>query len=266
MKIKALEKQTRHSGMFRLLQTAGGFSLLAFALAANIGEGIGNAFAASAAGRMLDAFIGGERRGAVEYMIQGIAFAALLAVSIVVKDSLLGSYQERGMVRLREKTIAALGRSRMDWLDGHHTGELSSRATGDLNALGNALRPVLIMGLSRTFAQLIVVFYLFQMNWVLTLTIFAVVPVTTVLQWVGSSPIKRYQQVNRSAAAQLSAVVADCAGAFETVKSLNLETEMRRRFSTVNGEQYEAGVRENRVAALLAPLSTLGGICRNSYW
>jgi len=252
------KKALKDQGIFRVLREIGGYPLLIFSLFANIAEGIGNAFAIASGGKMLDAFLSSDKPLAIQQILYVLFFALLLTAGILVKDTLLGYYQENGMVRLRKKTISVLSGAKMDWLDTHHSGELSSRTTSDLNALGNSLRPVLIMGLSSIIAHLIPVLYMFYVNWLLTLIVLAIVPLITFLQWLASYPIKKYQAANRSAAAEISSVVADTSGGYETVKALQLEEEMQRRFLFMSQKQYTADCKTNWVTAFLAPLSSLG--------
>jgi ABC-type multidrug transport system fused ATPase/permease subunit len=248
----------RTSGIVRVLKEAGGFGILAAALVGNVAEGLGYIFVARGGGDMLDAFVALNGPNAVKHMLVILLFALVLGAGIILKDSLLGQYQEQGMVRLRARTVSALGRAQMAWLDARHTGELSARVSNDLNALGGALRPVLILGISLLLARIMTICFLFYIDWLLTLIIFAALPVTTALQWLYSRPIKKYRVANQDAVGALSSVVYDCFGGFETVKSLSLEDEMTARFEHAQARQLEAAVRENKVVAALTPLSGLG--------
>ena len=246
------------SGISRVLSAAGGYGLLAFALLGNLAEGYSRARIASDGGKMLDSIISrspGEMRS---YFFMILAFIGLLALGIFVKDSLLGQYLEKGMLRLRKKTIESLGDAQMSWLDGHHTGKLSARVMADLNALSNALRPVLIMGISIALYQIVCIVFMFLANWLLTLVVFAIVPLTTFIQWLSSHPIRRYRRANQDAVGQLSSVVFDCFGSFETIKSLSLEDEMKKRFDGAQEKQVDAAIKETRIVAALALISGLG--------
>ena len=242
----------------RILKTVGGYEILLIALAANITEGVSKVFIAANGGKMLDYIIMLERGPAVSAIIRIIALTAVMAGGIIIKDAFLGIYLEKGMVRLRRKTAEAIGRAKMSWLDAKHSGELSARISNDLNALGGALRPVLIMGLSLVVQQIISLGYMFSVNWLLTLMFFAVVPLTTALQWIYSKSIKKYRAANQNAVGKLSSVIYDCFGSFETVKSLTLEKEMSEQFADAQKRQYDAAVKETRVIAALTPISALG--------
>lgn len=162
------------------------------------------------------------------------------------------------MVRLRLRTVKSLSMTKLSWLDGRHSGELSARVSGDLNALAGALRPVLIMGISLAIVQIITVTFLFTLHLRLTLLIFGVVPVTVLLQWLSSNPIKKYRTANRNAMGQLSSVLYDCAGSMETIKSLSLEEEMRHRFAATQALQMGARLKEEKIVAALSPVSVFG--------
>jgi len=250
--------KTLAKGIYRVLGEAGGYGLLVIALLANLCEGYARAKIASEGGKMLDAAVARNSGGMVNFFLVILAFIVLLAAGIFVKDSLLGQYLEKGMLRLRKKTIKSLGDAEMSWLDGHHTGKLSARVMADLNALSGALRPVLIMGISVAIYQCVGITFMFMANWRLTLIVFAFVPVTTILQWLSSHPIRKYRKTNQEAVGLLSSVVFDCFGSFESVKSLNLEEEMTRRFNNAQEKQVTAILNETRVVAALTLFSGLG--------
>ena len=238
-----------------MLGVAGGYCLLGIALAANLCEGYARAMIASEGGKMLDGVVARDFPVMLHRFILVILFIALMAAGILVKDSLLGEYLERGMVRIRKKTVEALDRAQLSWLDGYHTGRLSARVMADLNALGGALRPVLIMGISGVVHQFVCLVFMFITDWKLTLIVFAIVPVTTLLQWLSSHPIRKYRRANQDAIGTLSSVVFDCFGSFESVKSLSLEDEMRTRFAGAQEKQVAAAVSETRVVAALTLFS-----------
>ena len=241
-----------------MLAVAGGYALLGTAFAANLCEGYAKVRIASDGGKMLDAVAARNFDTMLGRFLVVLVFIALMAAGIFVKDSILGQYLEKGMVRLRKKTVESLTLTRMSWLDEHHTGQLSARVTADLNALGGALRPVLIMGISVVVYNCVALIFMFMTDWLLTLIVFAIVPMTTILQWISSHPIRKYRKANQEAVGALSSVVFDCFGSFETIKSLTLEDEMRTRFDCAQEKQIEASVKETRVIAGLTLFSGIG--------
>ena len=242
----------------RILAAAGGYGLLSFALLANLAEGYARARIASDGGNMLDAAIAHNFLLMRENFILIILFILLLALGIFIKDSLLGQYLEKGMLRLRKKTLESIGEAEMSWLDSFHTGKLSARVMADLNALSGALRPVLIMGISIAIYQIVCIVFMFMTNWLLTLIVFAIVPLTVFLQWVSSNPIRSYRRANQNAVGELSSVIFDCFGSFESVKSLALEDEMKKRFNTAQEKQVSASINESRITAFLELISGFG--------
>jgi ABC-type bacteriocin/lantibiotic exporter with double-glycine peptidase domain len=99
---------------------------------------------------------------------------------------------------------------------------------------------------------------MFVTNWALTLIVFAIVPVISMLQWFSSHLIRKYRKANQEAVGALSSVIFDCFGSFESVKSLSLEDEMRGRFETAQVKQVGAAIKETRVVAGLTVFSGIG--------
>jgi ABC-type multidrug transport system fused ATPase/permease subunit len=245
-------------GIYRVLAAAGGYGLLSITFIATLAEGYAKARIAFDGGKMLDAALARNGGAMLGSFFIVLVFILVMACGIFIKDSLLGKYLEKGMLRLRKITVESLGKAKMSWLDRYHSGKLSARVMSDLNALSGALRPVLIMGISGVIFEIVCIVFMFMTNWLLTLIVFAIVPVTTLLQWLSSHPIKKYRQANQEAVGQFSSVVFDCFGSFESIKSLNLEDEMQKRFSNAQEKQVNAAVKETRIVAVLVLLSGIG--------
>lgn len=240
-----------------VLKHMGGFGYVIIAFLCNVSEGVFNTGLAILGGILLDAIYAHDRPGMNNIMAISAIISASLFISIYIKDYFFGAYLENGLANLKQKTIQPLNCARLSWLDKMHTGELSSRVTNDLDSLAAALRPVLIIGISWTFAQLISLCYLAYANLKLTSIIFALVPAVSLLQWRLGWRIKQFRMKNLEAVGNMASVASDCFGAFETVKSLALEKNMIKRFESSQEKQVAAAKNEIRIDAWLKPLSLL---------
>jgi ABC-type multidrug transport system fused ATPase/permease subunit len=240
-----------------VLKHMGGLWYVIIAFLCNVSEGAFNTMLAILGGVLLDAIYAHDRPAMNNNMIISAVISAGLFICIFVKDYFIGAYLENGLMNLKRKTIRQLNRARLSWLDRMHTGELSSRVTNDLDSLTAALRPVLIIGISWTFAQLISLCYLAYVNLKLTGIIFALVPAVSLLQWHLGRRIKQFRMKNLEAVGNMASVASDCFGAFETVKSLALERDMVKRFESSQEKQVAAAENEIRIDSWLKPLSLL---------
>ena len=179
-----------------ILKHMGGFGHVIIAFLCNVSEGVFNTALAILGGILLDAIYAYDRPGMNNDMIRSVVISAGLFISIFIKDYFIGAFLENGLMNLKRKTIEPLNSARLSWLDRMHTGELSSRVTNDLDSLTAALRPVLIIGISWTFAQLISLCYLAYANLKLTSIIFALVPAISLLQWRLGRRIKQFRMKN----------------------------------------------------------------------
>ena len=250
-----MDKRKSTGNIALVLRAIGGYPIMGIALLANVGEGISRVALAANAGAFLDAIIASDYQRMVQLTWLLLAWVVVQFFSIAVKDSALGSYLEQGMVRLRLKTVEVLSKTKMSWLVNRHTGELSARISGDLNALSGSLRPILVLSGSAALRRFVTITYLLFLNWRLTLIVFAIAPFSMFMQWVGSKRMKEYRTANQNAVGKMVAVLFDCFGGFESVKSLVLEGEMHRRFDEVQKNQYDALLKEQRLSALLLPFS-----------
>lgn len=248
----------RQGAIGRLARTMGHFPTLGAAMAANLGEGICKVLVAAQSGRMVDAIAAGDRAGLLHLAAMLFLFAAGNGLCILAKDTLLGVFLEKGMRNVRNRTVTSIGRSRMSWLGSRHSGELTARVSGDLNTLLASLRPVVIMGVSVFFVQVVAVSYLFWQDWLLSLLIFGLVPLTVLIQWGTSRAIRTHQKASLEAVANLTKTAADSFDLFETVKSLSLEEDMYREFAQAQENQVAAERKLFRVKARLSPLGQTG--------
>ena len=251
----SMDKRKSTGNIALVLRAIGGYPIMGLALLANVGEGISRVALAANAGAFLDAIIASDYQRMVQLTWLLMAWVVVQFISIAVKDSALGSYLEQGMVRLRLKTVEVLSKTKMSWLVNRHTGELSARISGDLNALSGSLRPILVLSGSAALRRFVTITYLLFLNWRLTLIVFAIAPFSMFMQWVGSKRMKEYRTANQNAVGKMVAVLFDCFGGFESVKSLVLEGEMHWRFDEVQKNQYDALLKEQRLSALLLPFS-----------
>jgi len=241
-----------------VLKHMGGFRHVIIAFFCNVTEGVFNTLLAILGGSLLDAIYAHDRPGMNNNLAISAVISAGLFIGIFIKDYFIGAYLENGLINLKRKTIQPLNSARLSWLDRMHTGELSSRVTNDLDSLTAALRPVLIIGISWTFAQLVSLCYLAYANLKLASIIFVLVPAVSLLQWRLGRRIRQFRMKNLEAVGDMASVASDCFGAFETVKSLALEKDMIKRFESSQEKQVAAEKNEIRIDSWLRPLSLLG--------
>lgn len=241
-----------------LAKTMGHFPTLAVAAVANLGEGVCKVLVAAQSGRMVEAIRLGDRDRLIFLAGLLLLCAAGAGVCILAKDTLLGIFLEKGMRNVRRRTVESIGRAKMSWLGSRHSGELTARVSGDLNTLLGSLRPVVIMGVSVFFVQLVATVYLFWQDWLFSLLIFGLVPLVVLFQWGASRAIRGHQQASLEAVADLTKTAADSFDLFETVKSLSLEQEMAGQFAAAQDAQTAAEQKLFRTKARLSPLGQLG--------
>lgn len=243
----------------RLMRQIGNFPQLAGALATNLAEGACVTLIGAFGARLLDAIVAGQRAAAVESFGLCALFCLGLGLAILAKDHLFGAYLEGGVLKLKARTAEVLSRSRIAFLDSQHTGELSARTTQDLNTIAEALRPVVILGVSNIILQLIPLGYMLYQDALLTGIMFCLVPVMTAVQFALSKPIATHRKRANAAVGSLLSVAADGFAAPETVRAFSLQGWLKARFDAAQDQLVDHTRREGRSLAALAPLSQLTG-------
>ena len=243
----------------RLMRQIGNFPQLAGALATNLAEGACVTLIGATGARLLDAIVAGQRAAAGESFALCALFCLCLGLAILAKDHLFGVYLEGGVLKLKARTAEVLSRSRIAYLDSQHTGELSARTTQDLNTIADALRPVVILGVSNIILQLIPLGYMLYQDALLTGVMFCLVPVMTGLQFALSKPIATHRKRANAAVGSLLSVAADGFDAPETVRAYSLQGWLKARFDAAQDQLVDHTRREGRSLAALAPLSQLTG-------
>ena len=212
---------------------------------------------AGGTGRLIDAVVASDR----QQMLAAALFIALSEIAkalvILVKDAACGQYLEPALATMKRKTVEALGRARISWLDRQHSGDLSAKINSDLTTLASALRPVMIFGVCEILALAGLTAYLLAANLSLSLVTLALVPSLLGIQWITARPIQRHSQAAQRSVGEIGVAAGDAFTALETIKSFGLEGHMAARMDDAQKRHVKAVRRYSRVEATMVPVSLL---------
>lgn len=240
-----------------ILKIMGNYGSLVLALIFMLGEGLSQIFGAVSLGNLADAITGDHRSDIPQSILMVLVPSATLFFCIFFKDSLMGFYLENGVKNLRWEIVRRVTGADYIWLKNQSVGELLSRSMGDTEKVAEAVRPILVMGVSLMGILSIIVIYMLLQNWMLALIFLILIPAFMVIQWALSGLIKKYHKGYLSTQADLAAVTAESASMHETIKSLNAEAWMLQRFNLAAEEQLKMERGEIRIQTILAPVNTL---------
>ncbi|HKG60046.1 MAG TPA: ABC transporter ATP-binding protein [Pyrinomonadaceae bacterium] len=138
----------------------------------------------------------------------------------------------------------------------HRTGDLMARATNDLSAVRQLAGPVIMYSLQTIFVVVLVLPYLFMLNWWLTLLLFVTMPlVSLTVKVFGQQVHTRFEKI-QDFFGQITARAQENFSGVRVVRAYAQEEAEMAAFNTLNWEYAERNLGLVRVEALMRPLMT----------
>jgi ATP-binding cassette, subfamily B, multidrug efflux pump len=208
---------------------------------------------------------GGMRAGDLGVLRTAVlGFAALLLL-----ETAAGGLQRYTLIRVgvrvitdvRNRLLAHVLRLGHGYHDRHRPGDLMSRMTADAETLSDFITWSVISTAQSLLTLVGIVVILLREDAVLTLTVFAVVPLMAVATWRWTRATRvRYRQV-RDAVGEVSARAEETLSGMRVVKALGQEDAQRARFDRANADQRRKDLGTDRVSAAFYPvIDVLGDV------
>ena len=191
-----------------------------------------------------------------------IAAGKVLAASIVSGVFLF--LQRRiliGMSRnveydLREEFYGHLVDQPLSFYHEHRVGDLMARATNDLAAVRQLAGPMIMYTLQTVFVVVLVLPFLFFLNWKLTLLLFLTMPlVSLTVKFFGQQVHTRFEKI-QDFFAQITARAQENFTGVRVVRAYAQEDAEMAAFNELNREYAERNLGLVRIDALMRPLMT----------
>src|SRR5690349_2111257 len=191
-----------------------------------------------------------------------IAAAKVLAASVV--SGIFLFLQRRiliGMSRnveydLREEFYGHLVDQPLSFFHEHRTGDLMARATNDLAAIRQLAGPMIMYTLQTVFVVVLVLPFLFMLNWWLTLLLFLTMPlVSLTVKVFGQQVHTRFEKI-QDFFGQITARAQENFSGVRVVRAYAQEDAEMAAFNNLNWQYAERNLGFVRVEALLRPLRT----------
>jgi len=142
----------------------------------------------------------------------------------------------------------------LSFFDHHEVGILMSRAQNDVLALQELLTNGFFAVLQDILSLLIIVYFLFSMNWKLALVALTVVPVLVLVMALWQRMARTAFMRVRTALAAVNADLQENISGVRVIQSLAREDTNTREFDQVNAAHFEANVHAGRLSAAVQPL------------
>ena len=182
--------------------------------------------------------------------------AVLLAKAMVsyVSVYLMKYVSERVMADVRDALYAHLHSLSLGFFLRKNTGEIVSRVTADVDALGAAATDLFRNALREPFTIVGLVALLFVIHWQLALASLLIFPMTVIPIVKFGQKIRRRGTRVLERRAELSTVIQEGITGIRIVQAFGMEAYERQRFCAKNRELFQAIMRIVRVDALSVPV------------
>jgi ATP-binding cassette subfamily B multidrug efflux pump len=157
---------------------------------------------------------------------------------------------------LRQELYQHLVDQPLSFFHEHRTGDLMARATNDLSAVRQLAGPVIMYALQTVFVVVLVLPYLFMLNWWLTLLLFVTMPlVSLTVKFFGQQVHTRFEKI-QDFFGQITARAQENFSGVRVVRAYAQEEAEMAAFNTLNWQYAERNLGLVRVEALMRPLMT----------
>ena len=197
----------------------------------------------------------------------GVALmAGVYAVAIVcqyLQQRLMLAVSQRSLMRMRGELYKKLQSLPIRYFDTHSSGEIMSRFTNDVDAVGEMLNTTLIQIISGAITIVGTVFLMLYTNWVLGLITIIMTPVLTFAsKQIMKKGRKAYKQQQKTLGS-LNGFAEETISGQKVVKVFNHEEVAKEEFEFLNEELCEAQIKAQFRSGIMGPVTHQ--LCNVSY-
>jgi len=157
---------------------------------------------------------------------------------------------ERVMTDIRDKVYDHLHTLSLGFFMRHNTGEIVSRVTNDVDAVGGAVTDIFRNALREPFTIVGLVGLLFVLHWKLALVSLVIFPMTVVPIVKFGRKIRRRSTRVLERRAELATLLQEGITGVRIVQAFGMEAYEQKRFQAKNLELFQAVMRIARVDSL----------------
>ncbi|WP_288273333.1 ABC transporter ATP-binding protein [uncultured Bifidobacterium sp.] len=188
-----------------------------------------------------------------------VALYVAYALCSYVQSWMMATVTQRTAQRLRSAIDVKMNKLPLKYFDEHSNGDVMSRITNDVDAVGQTLGQSLgslITSVTLFFGALIM---MFANNWLLALCAIAASLVGMVLMLVVMRVSQRYFVKQQDALGDVNGHVEEMYSGHLVVKAFGGEADAIRRFERYNNDLYESGWKSQFLSGLMMPMMNLVG-------
>ena len=188
--------------------------------------------------------------------ILGIAVAVFLVAGLLmaVTTRLVNLAVNRTVYRMREDVQTKLSRLPLSYFDKRQRGEVLSRATNDIDNIGQTLQQSMGQLINSVLTIIGVLAMMFWVSWLLALVALVTVPLSALVATrIGKRSQPHFVQQWRTTG-KLNAHIEEMYTGHTLVKVFGRQQESAQQFAEQNDELYEAGFKAQFNSGIMQPL------------
>ncbi|MDR2637296.1 MAG: lipid A export permease/ATP-binding protein MsbA [Zoogloeaceae bacterium] len=143
------------------------------------------------------------------------------------------------------------------YFDRHNSGHLISRITYNVTMVTGAVTDAVKVAIREGLSVIFLFAYLLWMNWKLTLTMLAILPLIAGMVTVASRKFRHHSHKIQEAVGELTHVVSETIQGYRVVRGFGGETYEKQRFSQANQNNCTRQLRMVRTGAIYTPMLQL---------
>ncbi|MBE0339277.1 ABC transporter ATP-binding protein [Paenibacillus sp. 23TSA30-6] len=190
-------------------------------------------------------------------VILGLLGAFVLqAVASAVSIYMLNYAGHKIVANLRKRLWHKILSLPIPYFDRNRSGDTMSRVTNDTSLIMNLITEYLVNLISNVIAIIGGIALLFYLDWVMTLIIMAIVPLTALILFPVGRKMYRISKKQQDEMADLTSVLSQVIGEIRLVKAYGTESREAQAGEDRIYRMFRFGLQESRILALVGPIST----------
>jgi ATP-binding cassette, subfamily B, multidrug efflux pump len=193
---------------------------------------------------------------------EGLITMSLILVGLLMLNTTVGFFQSyitswlgQAVIKdLRLKVYSFITKLKLKFFDRTPVGTMVTRTVNDIEALSNVFSEGLIMIAGDILQIGVILYFMFNTNWQLTLVCLSVLPLLLVAAYIFKEKVKKSFTDVRNAVANLNAFVQEHITGMQIVQIFNREKEENQRFRAINGLHRDANIRSVLYYSIFFPV------------
>lgn len=230
---------------------------------------IGGTIANLAGSYMLRPIINGltSENGSTAFLLKGIlAMMGVYLIGILaqyLQQRIMITISQGAICKLRNDLFGKLQKLPVKYYDTHNNGDMMSRFTNDVDAVGEMLNNTVVQLISGTISIIgTFALMLYTSVWLTLITIVMIPVMLKAVQFVGKKS-RRYYSAQQAAIGTLNGYIEETVTGQKVVKVFNHEEESREEFEYLNADLKGKLIRAQFFGGIMGPV--MNGLSQVSY-